>query len=205
MRSNLSFPLSACDSMWQGILIEPNAEFYNSQVNATGLPLENEESINSIQIRYDLYGKDSIESQFQSFLYIAQQCPSQGGSAVYRARFFVSLFNDSLTYNDFSVCLAQGYYREMNPSLNQVNIEPNLILKPNPAGESVEIIVENSSKINYSICIIDLEGRNMINYIKVASDLKTIINTSELSPGIYFVLVDDSNGLKLSKKLIILR
>ena len=154
---------------------------------------------------YYLQQNYMYQNDYESILYIAQQCPSQGGSAVYRARFFVSLFNDSLTYNDFSVCLAQGYYREMNPYLYQDNIEPNLIIKPNPASEYVEIIFENSSEINYSICIIDLEGRNMINYIKVASDLKTIINTSELSPGIYFVLVDDSNGLQLSKKLIILR
>ncbi|MBK7966245.1 MAG: hypothetical protein IPK10_13810 [Bacteroidetes bacterium] len=54
-----------------------HAEFYNSQVNATGLPLENEETINGVQIRYDLFGKDSIASWFPSFLYIAQQCPSQ--------------------------------------------------------------------------------------------------------------------------------
>ena len=205
MRSNLRFPLSACDSMWQGILIEPNAEFYNSQVNVIGLPFENEETINGIQIRYDLHGKDSIASQFPSFLYIAQQCPSQGGAAVYRARFFVSLFNDSLTYDDFNVCLTQGYYREMAGTLSDASFAPTVIVKPNPANEQVEIILENIKEKDYNLRITDLEGRIKFHFNKSASELKTIINTSDLSPGIYFVLVDDSSGLYLSKKLIIVR
>ncbi len=182
-----------------------NAEFYNSQVNATGLPLENEQTINGVQIRYDLYGKDSIASWFPSFLYIAQQCPSQGGAAVYRARFFVSLFNDSLTYDDFSICLAQGYYREMSGTLADASIEPAIIVKPNPANEHVEIMLENNKEKAYFLRITDLEGRIKFHFNKAASELKTIINTSELSPGIYFVLVDDSNGMQLSKKLIIVR
>lgn len=182
-----------------------NAEFYNSQINATGLPLENEETINGVQIKYDLYGKDSIANQFLSFLSIAQQCPSQGGTSVYRARFFVSLFNDSLTYDDFSICLAQGYYREMNPNLNQTNVETNLIIKPNPASEFVEIIVVNGGEKDYLLRIVDLEGRSKFYFNKIANDLKTIINTSELSPGIYFVFLDDFNGFQLSQKLIIVR
>ena len=182
-----------------------NAEFYNSQVNAMGLPLENEETINGVQIMYELYGKDSIAGQFSIFLSIAQQCPSQGGSAVYRARFFVSLFNDSLTYDDFSVCLAQGYYREMNSNSNQENVEPRLTLKPNPANEIVEVILDNGDEKDYLLRISDLEGRNVYIAKRTASELKTIINTSELSPGVYFVLVDDSSGLILCQKLIIVR
>jgi hypothetical protein len=182
-----------------------NAEFYNSQINATGLPLENEETINGIQIRYDLHGKDSIASQFPSFLYIAQQCPSQGGAAVYRARFFVSLFNDSLTYDDFSVCLAQGYYKEMASTLSQASFAPTIIVKPNPAMDIVEIRLENNKEKAYVLRITDLEGRIKFHFNKAANELKTIINSNDLSPGIYFVLVDDSNGLQLSKKLIIVR
>ncbi|MBK7966103.1 MAG: T9SS type A sorting domain-containing protein [Bacteroidetes bacterium] len=176
-----------------------NAEFYNTQINATGLPLENEETINSIQISYDLYGEDSIASQFPVFLNIAQQCPSQGGSAVYRARFFVALFNDSITYDDFSVCLAQGYYREMSPYLNQPAFETNLIIKPNPANEQVEIILENTYAQDYILRITDIEGRIKFHFNKATSDYKTNINTETLSPGIYFVLVNNFSGLHLSK------
>jgi hypothetical protein len=182
-----------------------NAEFYNTQINATGLPLENEETINSIQISYDLYGKDSIASLFPTILSISQQCPSQGGSSVYRARFFVSLFNDSLTYNDFNVCLAQGYYREMAGTWSDASIESTIIVKPNPANEQVEIMIENNKEKDYILRITDLEGRIKYHFNKTASELKTFINTSEFSPGIYFVLVDGSSGLQLSKKLIIVR
>ena len=145
------------------------------------------------------------QRDYNNILYIAQQCPSQGGAAVYRARFFVSLFNDSLTYDDFSVCLTQGYYREMSGTLADASIEPTIIVKPNPAMDVVEIILENNKEKDYVLRITDLEGRIKYHFNKTASELKTIINTSELSPGIYFVLVDDSNGLQLSKKLIILR
>lgn len=145
------------------------------------------------------------QRDYNTILYIAQQCPSQGGAAVYRARFFVSLFNDSLTYDDFNVCLTQGYYREMAGTLSDASFAPTVIVKPNPANEQVEIILENIKEKDYNLRITDLEGRIKFHFNKSASELKTIINTSDLSPGIYFVLVDDSSGLYLSKKLIIVR
>ena len=182
-----------------------NAEFYNSQINASGLPITNEIEINNVQIKYDLFGVDSIVSHYPSFLYIAQQCPSQGGPAVYRARFFVSLFNDSLTYDDFTVCLAQGYYREMSSDLVDVSVNPSLIIKPNPANEQVEILIENYNEKDYSLRISDVTGRNNFYISKIAGDNKTNLNTSRLTQGVYFVLVEDSSGLVLSKKLIIVR
>jgi hypothetical protein len=132
MRSKFSLPFSAC--MWQGILMEPNAEFYNSQINATGLPLENEETINGVQIKYDLFGKDSIASQFSNFLYIAQQCPYSGGAAVFQARWYVHKFiNDSIEYDDKATCLTQGIYRlPSNTSLFTLNKNIDFSIAPNP-------------------------------------------------------------------------
>ncbi|MBK7966246.1 MAG: T9SS type A sorting domain-containing protein [Bacteroidetes bacterium] len=93
----------------------------------------------------------------------------------------------------------------MSGTLADASIVPAIIVKPNPANEQVEIILENNKEKAYVLRITDLEGRIKFHFNKAASELKTIINTYELSPGIYFVLVDDSNGLQLSKKLIILR
>jgi hypothetical protein len=145
---------------------------------------------------------EGIESYREQINEIAFQCPYQGGQGVFRARFFLSLFNDSIEYDDASVCLAQGILKISHP----VKITtPRMLIKPNPTSEFVEIIVVNGGEKDYLLRIVDLEGRSKFYFNKIANDLKTIINTSELSPGLYFVLVDNANGLQLSKKLIIVR
>ena len=52
---------------------------------------------------------------FPQTLAIAQLCPYHGGAAVYTARFFVSFINDSMEYDDQTVCLQQGILRAINP------------------------------------------------------------------------------------------
>ncbi|MBK7683826.1 MAG: hypothetical protein IPJ26_15775 [Bacteroidetes bacterium] len=63
------------------------AGFYNSQVYSQELPTQNQAFINQISVLYQNYGLDSIEPYQLSVLAIAQQCPYQGGKAVYEARF----------------------------------------------------------------------------------------------------------------------
>ena len=133
---------------------------------------------------------------------IAQQCPYQGGKAVYEARFFISLFNDSITYDDQSVCLGQGIFRmngQGNAKMNTVQLE----IKPNPSRDLVEIKIVGIKSENCDIQIIDLEGRALLNHNKInLTNFK--VNTSTFSPGVYIVKVRVGENIQLQEKLVII-
>jgi hypothetical protein len=178
------------------------AGFYNSQVYSQELPTQNQAFINQISVLYQNYGLDSIEPYQLSVLAIAQQCPYQGGKAVYEARFFISLFNDSITYDDNSVCLGQGIFK-MNGQGNAKENTLQLEIKPNPSKDLVEIKIVGIKSDDWDMQIIDLDGRALLNYYKI-NFTSFKVNTSTFSPGVYIVKVKVGENIQLQEKLIII-
>ena len=178
------------------------AGFYNSQVYSQELPSQNQSFINQIAVLYQSHGLDSIEPYQLSVLAIAQQCPYQGGKAVYEARFFISLFNDSITYDDQSVCLGQGIFR-MNGQGNTKENTLQLEIKPNPSRDLVEIKIVGIKSDNWEMQIIDLDGRALLNYHKI-NFTSFKVNTSAFSPGVYIVKVKVGENIQLQEKLVII-
>jgi uncharacterized repeat protein (TIGR01451 family) len=78
----------------------------------------------------------------------------------------------------------------------------NFSLFPNPASNSVQINLQNTSETIATILINDILGKNIKTITNVSSNQNTI-NVSSLSQGIYFVTITTENNLKLVKKLVI--
>ncbi len=95
-------------------------ETTNNLVSITELPDENEKFINSVAVLLLKEGVNGIASYYTQILSVANQCPYEGGISVYRARVFVSLLNDTIGYDDETVCELQGIYRQ---SIQQSSIE----------------------------------------------------------------------------------
>ncbi|MBP6511629.1 MAG: T9SS type A sorting domain-containing protein [Bacteroidia bacterium] len=183
------------------ILLE--AGFYNSQVYSTELPFLNQTFINNMDILYQNYGLDSIVQHKESILFIAHQCPYQGGNAVYSARFYSFLFNDSIEYDDMDICLQQGIYRiGHDESIIEKTI--NLELHPNPANEYVEIKVVGLKPSKINISIYDLEGRILSTYSNVNSE-GFKLDVSHFKNGIYLVCVDGNEKVQFKGKLAVVR
>ena len=78
----------------------------------------------------------------------------------------------------------------------------NISLFPNPANNSVQINLQNTSETIATILINDILGKNIKTITNVSSNQNTI-DVSSLSQGIYFVTITTENNLKLVKKLVI--
>ena len=149
------------------------------------------------------YGLDSIVQHKESILFIAHQCPYQGGNAVYSARFYSFLFNDSIEYDDMDICLQQGIYRiGHDESIIEKTI--NLELHPNPANEYVEIKVVGLKPSKINISIYDLEGRILSTYSNVNSE-GFKLDVSHFKNGIYLVCVDGNEKVQFKGKLAVVR
>ncbi len=84
-------------------------------------------------------------------------------------------------------------------AINNVN-ESELKIFPNPATDFVEIATESFSP-GTQICITDLNGKSMI--VKKSELNKTIIETSELPAGIYFVRLKNAIDSVFTQKIVV--
>ncbi|MBK7966250.1 MAG: T9SS type A sorting domain-containing protein [Bacteroidetes bacterium] len=145
---------------------------------------------------------EGIESYREQISEIAFQCPYQGGQGVFRARFFLSLFNDSIEYDDASVCLAQGILKVIH---SVKNIAPSLLIKPNPASNETEVLLTGIASEKYLLKIISQDGRIVNEMILKHSLTGNKINTSTLVPGVYYVEVITDSKSVCRGKLVIMR
>ena len=136
----------------------------------------------------------------KSMFNIAQQCPYAGGCVVYKARDFLRRLNDSLVYYDDAVCLQYGIFRTANISVESG--EPTIKLVPNPAANTLDVMVSPSIDESCTITISNMLGEVIYkstgeNTIK----LKTI-DVSTLAQGLYVVSIRSNTLLKNAKLTI---
>jgi uncharacterized repeat protein (TIGR01451 family) len=109
----------------------------------------------------------------------------------------------SIYFDTNPAIVTNTFNTEFVATLGIDNFESsNLIVFPNPANDSVQINLQNTSETIDAILINDILGKNIRSITNVSSNQNTI-DVSNLSQGIYFVTITTENNLKLVKKLVI--
>ena len=117
---------------------------------------------------------------------IAQQCPSSGGEAVFRARNIIRKVNDSIIYDDAGVCAQMGIYRKKQNIVDESDLV-SYILIPNPAQHQTQLIFNQPPSSNYLIQIINGEGR-VVESRNVNHQLSSLVlDTEKLANVLYTV------------------
>ena len=79
-----------------------------------------------------------------------------------------------------------------------------LTVFPNPATESVNIMLTGSSINDYKIVVVDVTGRK-IKSLNNLSEKQCTINITDLLSGFYFIEINDNNGKTLAKQKLIVQ
>ena len=178
------------------------AEIANGGVFTTEIPQVNSHFINEVSLQYEQQGITAIESYYPSLVVLANQCPYQGGNAVYRARYFVGLLNDSIEYNDDLNCLASGIWRKANDSNNS---GLNFKIIPNPSAGNFNITFNKSIKDAIEISVVDGSGRN-VSYSKINIEgTELVLNFNKLANGVYQLRVAGNEIGVLNNRITIIK
>ncbi len=81
-------------------------------------------------------------------------------------------------------------------------IEPTFIVSPNPASQSIQVVLNNDNSGIDQIMIHDLVGK-LVKTAQISGANSTTLDVSSLSKGIYMITIETSDNNKAVKKLII--
>ena len=175
----------------------------NDAIQSSEIPDVNQQSGTHLVLLYQEFGLDTLEYFLNDILAIANQCPNSGGPWVYKMRALAKELVDSIQFDDVLTCLQQGYYRLGNgAAISKLLQEIELV--PNPAGNTVEVILKNTGFARCNLAILDQLGKTVLNQSLNCENNRHRIDISGLTQGIYLVNIAIQNQ-NFTKKLVIIR
>ena len=146
-----------------------------------------------VSLTYSQHGTQATINYCSSIEVLANQCPYQGGNAVYRARYYVSLINDSVEYYDDLNCLMAGIWRASNTDVKK---ELKMSISPNPTTGNFKISFNNPVNDEFIFTVINNTGQ-IVSESKMNFDgSEASVNITSLVNGIYqFKLIGKNTGV----------
>ena len=134
---------------------------------------------------------------------IFQQCPFEGGPAVYRAASLAELINDSITFEYDEVCSQGGFFRLNNNVVKNSEISATVI--PNPTSETCKIILSDQISGFCSVLLYNSIGSEKLNINFDCKQRKYLLNVKDFISGVYLIKITVNNQKSIFCKLVILR
>lgn len=163
----------------------------NDSITVTEIYEANEKGVNDLYLSWlstALGALDSIE--MASLQSIAEQCPIEGGSAVYRARaFWAALTREYVTYNDSLLCVPAELLTvrpDNSVQLQTAKNEAGLRIFPNPAQTEINIVWDASTEASGSLSVYDVFGRQVLQQVLSQGTNTHALNIRDLPDGLYF-------------------
>ena len=161
--------------------------------------------VTDIYLKTIISQDESLSPEELEFLIsIAEKCPEEAGSAVYKAQFLIpeclrtpSTWCQPPNQENKSPLITERH--QMNNKPNSSISSTKALIYPNPTSSSFTI---NAPNFLHSIHIVNLNGQSIYQRNYVDSVKKQVLNP-ELSNGIYFIKVVLKDGTQTNEKLII--
>jgi hypothetical protein len=179
----------------------------NLTVVPTQIPDENEKNVNDAYLAFETGGIAQLESRYSQLFLIANQCKFKGGPAVIRARNLLQLLDETLFFDDNSLCDAAGIYRNTTPKSTSIKPSNKIAVQPNPAKNSFEVLIDFQVEETVSMTIIDILG-NVVYWQETtltATANPITISSEQMLSGVYTVTVKSGNINYTPAKIVIIK
>jgi hypothetical protein len=178
------------------------AQLINNGVSENGLLYSNLVSVNGIYLRTIAIGVDTLTNgQKDTLLYISNQCPLDGGKAVYMARSLYNLYAP-LDINDDSICVPPVLPIIFSNSHQATDSK----VRYYPVPLRDELIIQLSPKqfSEFEISLIEASSGKIVKNFKFEKfDEEYIkINISDISDGMYIFTIKSKGSIVSSGKIV---
>ena len=172
---------------------------------ATSWPFEaNEKSVNHIFLNTVVKGIPLNGTQILLLTGIAEQCPYEGGTAVFRARAILDGTVET-EFDDDIACSQEGGQQLIMPPSTGQEVSSAIQLFPNPAQYSVTVKMQEAIEGNAELFIYNLYGQAVKNHPLQNGIAEHSFSTEDLPQGIYLVRIKKGKETIYTSKLVIAR
>ncbi|NNC85830.1 MAG: T9SS type A sorting domain-containing protein, partial [Bacteroidia bacterium] len=184
-------------------LTTANMEANNDAIVSSETIEVNTQEVNDIYLNTLAEGITEFStSQENSLFSIANQCPLEGGAAVFMARSMYYLIDRTAHYDDRWLCLQEGIIlREQNVDISSNNFN----VYPNPANNELTVTYSIEEEETTIFELYDGIGKKLIRSTLDKNDNTIIIDVSNIKNGIYFYKIVSNNKNVKNGKIIISR
>lgn len=166
----------------------------------------NLKSIDSIYLKTIAYGMYGIDSSQAVTLYgIATQCPYVGGEAVFEARAFLKLINDTTNYDDSALCVTYEMESDRQPYAVPMDTTYSFNLFPNPTNSTINLTYNLGKENNARLFVYDMLGKELLVVNIDNKNNFVSINVSNMSPGLYYARVSTNSKNLFGGKFSVIR
>ncbi|MDQ3049345.1 MAG: T9SS type A sorting domain-containing protein [Bacteroidota bacterium] len=175
----------------------------NSTIFATETIASNEQLINEIYfstISRDIY--EFTSQQISVLLSIAVQCPMSGGNSVMNARALYALVDPDKHYNDRDLCMLDGILLRQTASTTN---KRKCIVFPNPANNYATLSYQLENDSPGVLEIFNHVGQKLSRYNLNANETNFIFSIVDITPGVYYLRIQQDNNVIDNLKFVIIR
>jgi Secretion system C-terminal sorting domain/Pregnancy-associated plasma protein-A len=195
-------------SIWSNIKAQRTAGTVNllttnNDIGTSYVFETNDKLVNGVYLNWVASGQpDLTTAQISTLGNIANQCPSTGGNAVFRARSVLSMLSFQYYGNDLN---CTGQYTSMPQNKVQVDkASDKVLLYPNPAKEAVNLSWE-AMEGEGMLTLSDLMGNQFMVKTLDMTVGSADFDTKELPPAMYICRIVQGGEVLLSEKLVIIK
>lgn len=189
-----------------------NLKVNNNSIVTSEVYENNEKQVNAIYLNTIVSGGVELNSSEQSILAsIAQQCPLEGGKAVYKARALYALV-DEVEYDDEQLCGNTAFEQSIVTEV-EATVKENLLkeaesqimtefhLYPNPVKD---LLTMEYRLTNQGYLIVqDIYGRELLRRRLSSEESTIIVSTRSFANGVYLIKVIENMTEVYSSRVII--
>jgi uncharacterized repeat protein (TIGR01451 family) len=148
------------------------------------------------ELYYSTFAQENFrltDEQILGYKALAHQCPLLNTDVVYRSRAVMAAYEDTVTYDDYVICMERGleYKNKPNrkPVLQVTKKEIKCYLTPNPTDKYAKLQFSEIPIEDMMITISDMNGKLIYTDKQTLSMNLYEINTTQYVSGIYLVQV----------------
>jgi hypothetical protein len=146
-------------------------------------------------------------AQKATIRFLAHQCPLINHDVVYRSRAIMAAYEDTLTYDDYTICMESGYEHKSTREQARQIIKPKPLscsLSPNPTSDIAKLWFSVIPDDAVTVSIMDLQGRILFTETKALLSNVYVLDVSNYTNGIYIVSITSNKTNILNTKLKVL-
>lgn len=170
----------------------------NAAVNPPNVCAENEKSLNALRTANGFFlAQTAPAPALQSVKAIADQCPIEGGLAVYEARSIYHRYRPEARWDDYALCGGVQQHSQAG------TVRTSFAVVPNPADDVLSVLAAAQLEQDVRFDLYRTTGGLAASLPIAEGSVLASLPTADLPPGVYFYRLTQQGAVLQTGKVVI--